>query len=151
LPAGVLVSGYHKLNDRFGLSSSVRWTEWSKSYPEFEMASSVKSITQPYKWRDTWTVAAGVDYYHNDNWIFRVGTAYDQSPAKSQFNRSNRIPDTNRIWLSAGLSYTSDNWQIDAGYAHLFMQKGNVTMPENAYAEYTSSANMYGINFQYKF
>lgn len=151
LPAGVLVSGYHKLNDKFGLSSSVRWTEWSKSFPEFEMSSSYKTITQPYKWRDTWTVSAGADYYYNDNWTFRVGTAYDQSPAKSQYNRSNRIPDTNRIWLSAGLSYTSENWQIDAGYAHLFMQKGNVAMPENIPSEYTSSANMYGINFQYKF
>lgn len=151
LPAGVLVSGYHKLNDKIGLSSSVRWTEWNKSFSSFTMESSAISVTQQYDWRNTWTISAGADYYYNDNWTFRVGTAYDQSPAKSQFNRTNRIPDTNRIWLSAGLSYTSDNWQIDAGFAHLFMQKGNVTMPENAYAEYTSSANMYGINFQYKF
>lgn len=153
LPAGILVSGYHKLNDKIGLSSSVRWTEWNKSFSSFTMSSSFagSSVTQQYDWRNTWTISAGADYYYNDNWTFRVGTAYDQSPAKSQFNRTNRIPDTNRIWVSAGLSYVSDNWQIDAGYAHLFMQKGNVTMPENTYAEYTSSANMYGINFQYKF
>ncbi|MBR2922387.1 MAG: outer membrane protein transport protein [Alphaproteobacteria bacterium] len=153
LPAGILVSGYHKLNDKIGLSSSVRWTEWNKSFSSFTMESSFagSSVTQQYDWRNTWTVSAGADYYYNDNWTFRVGTAYDQSPAKSQFNRTNRIPDTNRIWLSAGLSYVSDNWQIDAGYAHLFMQKGNVAMEGNTPAEYTSSANMYGINFQYKF
>lgn len=153
LPAGILVSGYHKLNDKIGLSSSVRWTEWNKSFSSFTMESSFagSSVTQQYDWRNTWTISAGADYYYNDNWTFRVGTAYDQSPAKSQFNRTNRIPDTNRIWLSAGLSYVSDNWQIDAGYAHLFMQKGNVAMEGNTPAEYTSSANMYGINFQYKF
>lgn len=153
LPAGILVSGYHKLNDKVGLSSSVRWTEWNKSFSSFTMESSFagSSVTQQYDWRNTWTVSAGADYYYNDNWTFRVGTAYDQSPAKSQFNRTNRIPDTNRIWVSAGLSYISDNWQIDAGYAHLFMQKGNVAMEGNTPAEYTSSANMYGINFQYKF
>lgn len=153
LPAGILVSGYHKLNDKIGLSSSVRWTEWNKSFSSFTMESSFagSSVTQQYDWRNTWTVSAGADYYYNDNWTFRVGTAYDQSPAKSQFNRTNRIPDTNRIWVSAGLSYVSDNWQIDAGYAHLFMQKGNVAMEGNTPAEYTSSANMYGINFQYKF
>ena len=151
LPAGVLVSGYHKLNDKIGLSSSVRWTEWNKSFSSFTMESGYSGVTQQYDWRNTWTVSAGADYYYNDNWTFRVGTAYDQSPAKSQFNRTNRIPDTNRIWLSAGLSYVSDNWQIDAGYAHLFMQKGNVAMEGNTPAEYTSSANMYGINFQYKF
>ena len=153
LPASVLLSAYHKATDKIGLSSSVRWTEWNKSFSSFSMESSFpgSSVTQQYDWRNTWTVSAGADYYHNDNWTFRVGTAYDQSPAKSQYNRSNRIPDTNRIWLSAGLSYTSDNWQIDAGYAHLFMQKGNVAMEGNTPAEYSSSANMYGINFQYKF
>ena len=153
LPASVLVSAYHKATDKIGLSTSVRWTEWNKSFSSFSMESSFpgSSVTQQYDWRNTWTVSAGADYYHNENWTFRVGTAYDQSPAKSQFNRTNRIPDTNRIWLSAGLSYTSDNWQIDAGYAHLFMQKGNVAMEGNTPAEYSSSANMYGINFQYKF
>ena len=153
LPAGVLLSAYHKANDKIGLSTSVRWTEWNKSFNQFSMSSSIpnSSVPQPYEWRNTWTVSAGVDYYHNENWTFRVGTAYDQSPAKSQFNRTNRIPDTNRIWVSAGLSYVSDNWQVDAGFAHLFMQKGNVSMPENVPAEYSSSANMYGLNFQYRF
>ena len=153
LPASVLLSAYHKATDKIGLSSSVRWTEWNKSFSSFTMSSSFpkSSVTQQYDWRNTWTVSVGADYYHNDNWTFRVGAAYDQSPTKSQYNRTNRIPDTNRMWLSAGLSYSSDNWQIDAGYAHLFMQKGNVAMPENIPAEYTSSANMYGISFQYKF
>ena len=153
LPASVLVSAYHKATDKIGLSTSVRWTEWNKSFSSFTMESSFpgSSVTQQYDWRNTWTISAGADYYHNDNWTFRIGTAYDQSPAKSQFNRTNRIPDTNRFWLSAGLSYKSDNWQVDAGYAHIFMQKGNVAMEGNTPAEYSSSANMYGINFQYKF
>jgi len=154
LPASVLISGYHKLNDKIGLSSSIRWTEWSKSFPEFEMTSSGpgSNVTHPYKWRDTWTVAVGADYYFNDNWTFRIGTAYDQSPAEDPANRSNRIPDSDRIWLSAGLSYSADNWQIDAGVAHLFMKKADINMPEKSvYSEYSSYSNMYGLNFMYKF
>lgn len=154
LPASVLISGYHKLNDKIGLSSSIRWTEWSKSFPEFEMKSSTpfSYVNHPYKWRDTWTVAVGADYYFNDNWTFRIGTAYDQSPAEDPANRSNRIPDSDRIWLSAGLSYSADNWQIDAGVAHLFMKKADINMPNNSvYSEYSSYSNMYGLNFMYKF
>lgn len=154
LPASVLISGYHKLNDKIGLSSSIRWTEWSKSFPEFEMTSSgpKSNVNHPYKWRDTWTVAVGADYYFNDNWTFRIGTAYDQSPAEDPANRSNRIPDSDRIWLSAGLSYSADNWQIDAGVAHLFMKKADINMPNNSvYSEYSSYSNMYGLNFMYKF
>lgn len=151
LPASVLVSGYHKLNDKIGLSSSVRWTQWSKSFPEFKMSSQSahNEIVHPYDWRDSWTISVGADYYLNDNWTFRVGTAYDQSPAKSKANRSNRIPDANRIWLSTGFSYMADNWQLDFGIAHLFMQKANVEI--GTPAEYSSYSNMYGLNFQYKF
>ena len=151
LPASVLLSAYHKATDKIGLSTSVRWTEWNKSFSSFSMESSFpgSSVTQQYDWRNTWTVSAGADYYHNDNWTFRVGTAYDQSPAKDPVNRSNRIPDGDRIWLSAGLSYTSDNWQVDAGFAHLFMKKVDVEI--GVPAEYSNSSNMYGINFQYKF
>ena len=156
LPAGVLISGYHKLNEKVGLSSSIRWTEWSKSFQEFSMKSAEPSgnfnVTHPYKWRDTWTVAVGADYYFNDNWTFRVGTAYDQSPAEDPANRSNRIPDSDRIWLSAGLSYHADNWQLDAGVAHLFMKKADIGMSgKHIPAEYSSYSNMYGLNFMYKF
>jgi len=154
LPATLLVSGYHRLNDKIGLSSSVRWTQWSKSFPEFKMTSSGPAnfnVTHPYEWRDTWTISVGADYYLNDNWTLRFGTAYDQSPAKSKINRSNRIPDSNRIWVSAGLSYKADNWQVDAGVAHLFMQKAHVAMEGNIPAEYSSYSNMYGLNFMYKF
>lgn len=153
LPASVLLSAYHKLNDKIGLSTSVRWTEWSKSFPEFIMESNAPYETfntnHPYKWRDSWTVAVGADYYFNDNWTFRVGTAYDQSPAADAENRSNRIPDADRIWLSAGLSYSADNWQVDAGIAHLFMKKADIKI--GVPAENSSYSNMYGLNFMYKF
>lgn len=152
LPASVLFSAYHKLNDKIGLSTSVRWTEWSKSFPEFimESKSSGTTVNHPYKWRDSWTVAVGADYYFNDNWTFRVGTAYDQSPAADAENRSNRIPDADRIWLSAGLSYSADNWQVDAGIAHLFMKKADIKIG-GVPAENSSYSNMYGLNFMYKF
>ena len=149
LPASVLISGYHKLNDKIGLSTSLRWTEWSKSFPEFIMKSSFKTVYHPYKWKDTWTIAVGADYYHNENWTFRIGAAYDQSPAEDPANRSNRIPDADRIWLSTGLSYSADNWQVDAGVAHLFMKKAHVNI--GVPAEYSSYSNMYGLNFMYKF
>lgn len=149
LPASLLISGYHKLNDKIGLSTSLRWTEWSESFPEFIMKSPAKTVHHNYQWKDTWTIAVGADYYYNENWTFRVGTAFDQSPARDAENRSNRIPDADRIWVSAGLSYSSDNWQVDAGVAHLFMKKADIKI--GVPAEYTSSSNMYGLNFQYKF
>lgn len=153
LPATLLISGFHKATDKIGLSSSIRWTQWSKSFQEFKMESSGPNskVVHPYEWRDSWTVSLGADYYLNDNWTFRIGTAYDQSPAKSKEHRTNRIPDANRFWLSTGLSYSADNWQVDAGIAHLFMQKGQVDNSVSIPAEYSSYSNMYSLNLQYKF
>ena len=39
LPASVLISGFHKLNDRWAVSSSVRWTDWKDSFQEFTLVS----------------------------------------------------------------------------------------------------------------
>lgn len=164
LPASVVISAFHKPIDKLGLSATARWTQWSV-FDKFTMSSPSGLVSgtpaaagawvqHDYSYRDTWTISLGADYYVNDNLTWRFGTAYDQTPVKNQNHRTNRIPDVNRIWLSTGMSYSAGNWQFDAGFAHLFMQKGNVAsgagntiMP----AEYSSHSNMYSIGLQYRF
>ncbi len=159
LPSSIILSGFHKLNDKLGLSASVKWTHWAV-FKHFIMTSpnAVNTIgatgtgayvDHNYQYRDSWTISVGADVYLNDKWTWRFGTAYDQSPVRSSAHRSNRIPDVNRIWLTTGLSYETQNWQIDAGFAHLFMSKGNTGI--GVPAEYSSHSNMYGLNVQYKF
>ncbi len=162
LPSSIILSGYHKLNDKLGLSASAKWTHWAV-FKHFIMTSPTAAnsgipvvaaagyVDHPYEYRDSWTISAGADVYLNDKWTWRFGTAYDQSPVKSVAHRSNRIPDVNRIWLTTGLSYEAKNWQVDLGYAHLFMSKGHTTAQMGVPAEYNSHSNMYGLNVQYKF
>lgn len=149
LPQSVLVSAYHQPLEKLGFSTSVRWTDWKDSFPEFSMNSSLGGKTINESWRETWTISFGADYYLNQNWTLRAGTAWDQSPVRNKFHRTVRIPDSNRVWLSAGASYTSGNIQVDAGYAHLFMK--NSTVEDGISAHYKSYSNMFGLQFQYKF
>lgn len=149
LPQSVLVSAYHQPAQKIGLSASVRWTDWKDSFQEFGMSSSLGGKVVNESWRETWTVSFGADYYLNDNWTLRAGTAWDQSPVRNKYHRTVRIPDSNRVWLSAGASYTSGNIQVDAGYAHLFMKNSQVQDGVNAH--YKSYSNMFGLQFQYKF
>ncbi len=160
LPSSIILSGFHKLNDKLGLSASARWTHWGV-FKHFIMTSPTAAnsaipqvaaagyVDHPYLYRDSWTISLGADVYLNDRWTWRFGTAYDQSPVKNGNHRSNRIPDVNRTWLTTGLSYEADNWQVDLGYAHLFMNKGVARF--DVPAEYSSHSNMYGLNVQYKF
>lgn len=149
LPQSILISGYHQLNEKWGLSSSVRWTDWKDSFPEFTLESSLGDKTVNESWRETWTISFGADYYLNENWTLRAGTAWDQSPVRNKYHRTARIPDSNRVWLSAGASYTNGNIQIDAGYAHLFMKNSQVQ--DGISAHYKSYSNMFGLQLQYKF
>ena len=111
-----------------------------------------------YKWKDAWTVSLGQDYYLNENWTLRAGTAWDQSPSRSNTYRTNRIPDTDRIWVSAGASYMNGNHEVDFGYAHLFMMHGkthnkNRQEPQfyDAQVKYRNHSNMLMLQYQYKF
>lgn len=159
LPASLLVSGFHKLNDKVGLSASVRWTDWQDSFQEFSLISPDALILKPYggkktvdeKWRETWTISFGADYYLNENWTLRAGVAYDQSPVRNKYHRTIRIPDSNRTWVSVGASYKTENWQFDAGYAHLFMKNGTSQYVGDAKAHFKSYSNLIGLQAQYKF
>lgn len=151
LPQTLLISGFHKLNDKWGLSASARWTDWEDSFPEFTLESSLGGKTVNESWRQTWTVSFGADYYLNENWTLRFGTAYDQSPIRNKYHRTVRIPDNNRIWLSFGATYKTGNWQFDAGYTRLFMQNYGVEEPSGTKAQFESYSNIFGLQAQYKF
>ncbi len=159
LPASVLVSGFHKLNDKWGFSSTVRWTDWKDSFQEFSLISPDAYILAPLggkktvdeKWRETWTISFGADYYLNENWTLRAGVAYDQSPVRNKYHRTIRIPDSNRTWVSVGASYKTQNWQLDAGYAHLFMKNGTSEYAGDTKAHFKSYSNLIGVQVQYKF
>ena len=160
LPASWILSGYHKFAEKWGTSFTVKYVQWHRFY-EFP-ANSTNPLSPDngveYRWKDAWTFALGQDYYLNDNWTLRVGTAYDQSPSRDNAYRTNRIPDTNRVWLSAGASYITGNHQFDFGYAHLFMEHGrtrnsnpNSDQYKDAQAKYYSHSNMIALQYQYKF
>ena len=158
LPASLIISAYHQLNEKWGLSASARWTQWSV-FDTFTMYTPTGSAApggfqqHQYDWRDTITYSLGADYKINENWTWRFGGAYDPSPCKSARHRTNRIPDVNRIWAATGFSYQTGNWQLDGGFAHLFMTKGWVHKGYNdvVEAQYASKSNMYSLNLQYKF
>ncbi len=158
LPETVLLSAYHKPFEKTAFTGSVRFTRWGDSFEKFSMTSTATAgkPSVKYNWKDSWTISAGTEHYLNDNWTLRFGTAWDQSPSRDNRYRTHRIPDSDRIWISAGLSYTYNNMQFDLGYAHLFMKKsfiresGNPVYNDHS-SKYEAYSNMYGLGFQYNF
>lgn len=156
LPASIILSGYFKTAPKWATTATVKYTLWHRFgvFPG-KTTSKIKggNLDVDYRWKDAWNFALGEDYYLNDNWTLRFGTAYDQSPSRSNTYRTNRIPDTDRVWVSLGASYQKDNYQVDFGYAHLFFAHGRTrnSPSGDVDAKYRSYSNMLGMNFQYKF
>jgi long-chain fatty acid transport protein len=161
LPASWILSGFHKWNEKWATSATVKYIQWHRFYtfPGRGYGSPINLGKGPgnydvdYKWKDTWTISLGQEYYMNDKWTLRAGTAWDQSPSANNYYRSNRIPDTDRIWLSVGASYAVGHHQFDLGYAHLFMMHGRTRndMTGDLNVKYHNHSNMLALQYQYKF
>ena len=160
LPASWILSGYHRFAPQWGTSFGVKYVQWHRFYtfPARSEWPLKRNLDVNYKWKDAWTISLGQEYYMNDNWTLRAGTAWDQSPSRSNTYRTNRIPDSDRIWLSAGASYMNGNHEIDFGYTYLFMMHGkthnnNPADPQSkdAQVKYRNHSNMLMLQYQYKF
>ncbi|HAT3766333.1 TPA: long-chain fatty acid transporter, partial [Morganella morganii] len=117
-------------------------------------------------------VALGTTYYHDDNWTFRGGIAFDDSPVPAN-NRSISIPDQDRIWFSLGSTYAfNKDASVDVGVAYMHGRKVNISEPlmskdqlaaiggklgnpnlQMPNYEFSSSGKawLYGVNFNYSF
>ena len=158
LPASWILSGYHKWSDKWATEATVKYIQWHRFYT-FPCKASGSPLNGgnydvEYRWKDSWTFALGQEYYANENWTFRAGTAWDQAPTANNNFRTNRIPDSDRIWLSAGASYTNGHHQVDFGYAFLTMMHGRVRdhyQGGDLDAKYHNHSNMFALTYQYKF
>ncbi|HEY0368510.1 MAG TPA: outer membrane protein transport protein, partial [Chthoniobacterales bacterium] len=97
----------------------------------FENAGTPQSILN-INYDDTVRYAIGFEWYATKSLTLRTGFAYDETPIRSSDFRTPRIPDNNRYFLSAGLRWSPLNWMdVDAGYAHLFVDDPSSTFTDN--------------------
>ncbi len=159
LPASWILSFYHKWNDKWATEGTVKYVQWHRFYVfpgettwPGVAAMGKQNLDVEYRWKDAWTFALGQEYYMNDNWTLRGGVAWDQSPSRNSDFRSNRIPDSDRIWTSLGASYKTGHHQFDFGYAHLFMMHASTrNQPADLDVKYHNHSNMFALQYQYNF
>lgn len=134
LPDSVLFGFHHQFDEQWAVTADALWTHWSRIESLTLKFSSPQGIsTQPMDWQNTWRGAIGLSYRLLSATTLRAGLAYDQSPVPSALLRSPRIPDSDRVWLTAGVTYELlANITLHGAYAHLFfrnapIQRGGTT------------------------
>jgi long-chain fatty acid transport protein len=127
LPDIVNASLFTRLNDRWDLMGDVQFTRWStiKDLTFVRTTGAVLSST-PENFDDSWRVAVGANYRYTDAWMFRGGLAWDQSPVNTT-DRTPRLPDEDRFWLSLGAQYKFNrNLKVDGGFSYLWLQQPDI-------------------------
>lgn len=151
LPEMWEVSGWHKVAPQWAVHYSLTYTSWSQ-FQELKATGS-NGQTLFYKdesFHDAYRIALGTTYFYDDNWTFRTGIAFDDSPVPAD-KRSISIPDQDRFWLSAGTTYAfNKDASVDVGVSYMHGQK--VSFQEGPY-KFTSEGRawLYGANFNYAF
>src|SRR6266581_4554463 len=95
----------HRLDSKWTLLADATRTGWSK----IKDLTIVFSNGQPpdftaENFKNTWRVGVGAVYRYDDAWSIKMGAAYDQTPVNDT-DRTPRLPDQNRLWLSFGGQY----------------------------------------------
>jgi long-chain fatty acid transport protein len=129
-PDSASLSVAQPLSDSLELRADASWMNWSKVGTVFatNTATGTPRDVLHFGFKDTARVAVGIDYKRNDQWTFRAGTAWDQSPVKDDV-RTVRLPDNDRWWLSVGTRWRpTQNLMLDAAFAHLFVRNTDIAI-----------------------
>ena len=167
-PEQVQLSGYHKLNDKIGLSAGAKWTRWTRfDALTIHTSHPTTQVEVAQRWKNTWNVSVGMDYTYSENWTFRTGIGFDESPVPNSHERTTAIADNDRWEIALGASYKKSAWTFDMGYMFLYLphysvhnnrhnlagqapQTNGVDLPQID-ARYHTTAHVLGLQVQYSF
>jgi long-chain fatty acid transport protein len=122
-----------QVNDKTTLNASVSrigWSEFDKIVVTYTGGGSVS----PQNYKDTTTVAAGVDYDVNPKLTLRAGVQYDPTPTPD-VGRGARVPDGDRMLYAIGATgQVRDNLKLDAAVSYISFDDAKINRTETIYA-----------------
>jgi len=127
LPEIVNVSYFGTLSPQWDVMADLQYTGWSSiqslTFTRSD-GSPLQSTIENFK--DAWRFAVGANYRYSDQWLFRGGLAYDQTPVQDAY-RTSRLPDGDRTWLALGAQYRlNPKLWLDFGAAYLWVRSGSI-------------------------
>jgi len=159
VPQSWNVSVFHSLDKTWDLMADLQYTGWS-SIQNLTIVRSTGAVLSetPENFRNTWRGSIGANYHYSDQWMFRGGLAYDQSPV-TDAQRTPRLPDNNRTWIAIGAQYrATPQLALDVGYTYIFVSNSSINQNEGSTAAngliagtYHNNVNVVGLQATYTF
>ena len=152
-------SVFYRLNDKWDVMGDIQYTHWSKLQNlTFVRTTGAVLSSTPENFRNTWRYSVGTNYHYDDQWMFRAGYAYDQTPVNST-DLTPRLPDNNRNWLTIGAQYKwNKDLALDFGFAYIWISDPQINQNAGSTAQnglikgsYSANVQIYGAQLTYSF
>ena len=150
LPSILEVSGYHKLTDKFAVSYSWMYTTWSDFGDIVAEGANCNDITtgtpgvcleKKEDFSNSSRYAIGTEYYLSEAVTLRAGYAFDEQAGEATMS----IPDTDRTWYTAGITYKAST-ALSFDFAAALVAGKEITFIEDVAGTdgtFTSSGDAY--------
>lgn len=160
LPGTFILSVWQQLSDRWEAMGDLSYTNWSTVNKLNVVNKATGAVaTEIFGYDNSWRFAWGAAYKASDAWKAKFGIAYDRTPTTNG-DRSARVPDNDRIWLSVGGQWRpSKGTTLDFGYAYLYLKDPNVAQFKDygvagtatLRGKYTDSGHVLGLQYSQGF
>lgn len=163
LPDTFILSVWQQVSDRWEAMGDLSYTNWS-TLNKLNVKYATGTDVEGFNYRDAWRFAWGAAYKATDAWKVKFGIAYDRTPT-TDGDRSARVPDNNRIWLSLGGQWKpSKDTALDFGYSYLYLKDPKIhqtrvyTLPNGTVigtatldGRYSDSGHVLGVQYSQSF
>ena len=132
---------HHQVTPKWAVLADYTWTGWSKLQKLEPLTSSGARAVAPlrYNFKDTYRVGLGTTYQLNEQWMLRLGVAFDKGAVPDDASRTMTVPDQDRTWLALGAKWKiTPKASLDVGYAHIFVKEARTA--RNVYNNASESA-----------
>ena len=164
-PESVSLHGFHQLTPTIAVMADFMWTRDSRLRQlRIDFSSTTPDSITPEHWKDSTKVSVGAQWRALPALLLRAGVSKDLSPVPSA-TRSPALPDAHRTWLALGANWAlSENSSIDFSFGHVKLKDAAMNATDDAEGEtpcncsyatargnYTTRANIFGLQFNAKF
>lgn len=122
----------HKISPKWTVMGQATWFGWNNFQdidPEPDTGTDLAPTVQNYQ--TTWAFAVGAEYEYSDQWTFRGGLQFDETPTTDEY-RTSRTPDGDRTWVSLGATYDySDRLSLDLAATYIDIEEGEINVLRN--------------------
>lgn len=123
-PWQAMASARIHVSDQLTLNGQVVRAGWKK-FDAIDLGAPLNvALDQDYK--NSWSVAGGIDYAVTPQWTMRGGVQWDQTPTQDG-SRDARVPDASRINFALGTSYAiSESITLDAAANYVDFKNASI-------------------------